>query len=279
MGAVLALASATCFGIADFVGGLLSRRANSSSVALIGQVAGGIVVLVVAPLAAASHVDLPSLGWGALSGVGTGVGVLFLYRGLVKGQMCVVVPLSTVGGVALSVLAGVLFLGDRPSPLASAGIVVAVPALWLVSASRGQSGSTAAGTVDGLVSGVGFALQNVALPHADADAGLWPVAASRVASVLVILSLTRPAVTASWSRLSWRLGLLATGNGVMASAAITLYLFATRQELLSVAVVLSSLYPVIPVLLGLAVLREHLIRRQAAGLVTAGLAVVLLSSG
>lgn len=280
MGIALALFSALCFGVADFLGGLLSRRADSGSVALVGQVAGGVVLLLaVAPLVTATHVSLPSLGWGALSGVGTGVGVLFLYRGLTRGKMSVVVPLSTVGGVALSVLAGVVFFGDRPSLLVVVGTVVAVPALWLVSRStRGtRTAPPAAGAVDGLLSGVGFALQNIALPHADAEAGLWPVAVSRVASVLAILPLAK--LTAPAAPLSRRLALGAAGNGVIAAAAIALYLLATRQELLTVAVVLSSLYPVIPVLLGLAVLHERLAWPQAAGLVGAGLAVTLLSVG
>jgi drug/metabolite transporter (DMT)-like permease len=47
----------------------------------------------------------------------------------------------------------------------------------------------------------------------------------------------------------------------------------------TIAVVLSSLYPVIPVLLGLTVLRERLGLGQALGLVGAGVAVVLLSVG
>jgi drug/metabolite transporter (DMT)-like permease len=193
--------------------------------------------------------------------------------------MSVVVPLSTVGGVALSVLVSIVFFGDSPSLLVVVGTVVAVPALWLVSRAKRTTctAPTAGGTVDGLLSGVGFALQNVALPNADAEAGLWPVAASRIASVLAILPLAR--LTGSPARLSRRLGLGAAGNGVIAAAAIAFYLLATRQELLTVAVVLSSLYPVIPVLLGLAVLRERLACRQVVGLACAGLAIALLSIG
>ncbi|WP_371236149.1 hypothetical protein [Streptomyces pimonensis] len=46
--------------------------------------------------------------------------------------MSVVVPVSAVTGVALSVLCGVLLLGDRPGTLAWAGIGVTGPALWWV---------------------------------------------------------------------------------------------------------------------------------------------------
>ncbi|WP_217134223.1 hypothetical protein [Streptomyces sp. AC558_RSS880] len=42
---------------------------------------------------------------------------------------------------------------------------------------------------------------------------------------------------------------------------------------------LASLYPALPVVLGLAVLHEHVSRRQAAGLLGAALATVLLTVG
>ncbi|WP_372345562.1 EamA family transporter, partial [Streptomyces sp. KL116D] len=57
------------------------------------------------------------------------------------------------------------------------------------------------------------------------------------------------------------------------------YLLATRSQLLAVAVVLASLYPVVPVLLGLLVLRERVTRTQAVGLVAAAAATVLLTAG
>ncbi|MFE1193957.1 multidrug DMT transporter permease [Streptomyces olivaceoviridis] len=68
-------------------------------------------------------------GSGALSGIGTGAGVAFLYRAMAQGRrMSVVVPVSDVGAVALPVLVGVAFLGERPAAIAWAGIAVAVPA-------------------------------------------------------------------------------------------------------------------------------------------------------
>jgi drug/metabolite transporter (DMT)-like permease len=65
---------------------------------------------------------------------------------------------------------------------------------------------------------------------------------------------------------------------VLAGVALACYLVATRTELVAVAVVLSSLYPVIPVLLGVTVLGERLSWRQTAGLVGALAASVLIST-
>jgi len=66
--------------------------------------------------------------------------------------------------------------------------------------------------------------------------------------------------------------------GVLAGLALAAYLFATRTELVAIAVVLSSLYPVIPVLLGITVLRERLNWRQCAGLIGALAATVLIAT-
>lgn len=265
MGALLALASALAYGVADYAGGVLSRRAHFGTVAFVGQVGGLVFALAAAPFVPAT-VSLAGLGWGALSGVGTGVGMLFLYRGVSRGAMSVVVPVSAVGGVAIPVVVGVVLLGDRPSALAWVGIVVAVPALWLVAHTRGPAKPEGVG--DALVASVGIAVQYLAL--AQAEAGLWAVVAGRVAAALVVLPAVRGPVTAV---------VPAAACGAVAALALTCYLLATWQQLVTVAVVLSSLYPAIPVLLGITLLRERLTGAQISGLVCAGAAVGLLVVG
>ncbi|QRP50314.1 DMT family transporter [Amycolatopsis sp. FDAARGOS 1241] len=273
MGPLLALVSAVCYGLSDFVGGLVARRAPFAAVALIGQVGGPVLALAVAPLlpSAACPADL---GWGALSGVGTGVGMVFLFRGLARGAMSVVVPTSAVAGVALPVLAGVAFLGERPALLTWLGIVIAVPALWLVSRTGPGPGARAGPAVDGLIASAGIAVQYLALAQAEPAAGAWPLVAGRVAAILTL---------APWAAFRglhlppWRLTLSALA-GAAAALALLCYLLATRHQLVVIAVVLSSLYPVLPVLLGILVLGERLRTLQVCGLLTAAAAVVLLTT-
>jgi drug/metabolite transporter (DMT)-like permease len=266
VGVFLALASAVAYGLADFAGGLLSRRGHFGTIALVGQLAGLLAALVAALLVPATA-SAGDLGWGALSGVGTGVGMAFLYRGLARGDMSVVVPVSAVGGVALPVLVSVAVLGERPTLLAWVGIVAAVPALWLVGRS---GGGKPGGLGDALVASVGFAVQYLAL--AQAGGGLWPVVAGRLAAALVVLPMAR-------HRIPVRIGLGGACCGILAASALVCYLLATRQALDTIAVVLSSLYPAIPVLLGITLLRERLSRWQTGGLVAAAAAVVLLAVG
>ncbi|TDB96678.1 DMT family transporter [Actinomadura sp. 7K534] len=276
MGEVLALLSALLFGTTHFLNGLVARRVDSAAVALIGQVGGTVLVLVVAPLFIAPQVSGGALAWGALSGIGSGIGVGFLYRGMTRGRFSVVVPLSDVAAVALPVLVGVALLGDRPAVLAWCGIAVAPPALWFLSRSgRDERGGTVSGARDGLVAGVGFALQFIALAQADTDAGLWPLAASRIASVLTLL----PLIVRRPARVRMPAGFVygCLGVGALGTTAMALYVLATREQLMSLVVVLTALYPAIPVLLGVTVLRERLTRAQGFGLACAAAAIGLIS--
>lgn len=269
---LLGLASSLFYGLADFAGGVLSRRApvDAAAVALVGQL-GGLVLVAVAAVLVPADPTAADLLWGAISGVGTGVGMMFLYRGLVIGRMSIVVPLVAVLGTAIPVLIGVAVLGDRPSAAAWIGIVAAVPALWLVC--RTNSGTSASGSMDATISSLGIALQYVALAQAGPDAGLWPVVAGRVAAAMTIC----PFTFGTRVRMPARYVAYACLIGGMAALALVCYLFATRQEMVSIAVVLSSLYPVVPVVLGIAVLGERLSRNQLAGLLMAAAAVVLLA--
>ncbi|MEU9170443.1 EamA family transporter [Streptomyces sp. NPDC048420] len=286
MGPLLALASAVCYGIvvpqlsaslepggAPTTGGLLSRRAHFAAVTFLGQLGGLLLATTAALLLPADAVRPVDLLWGALSGVGSGAAMHFLNRGLSHGSMSVVVPVSAVTGVALSVVCGVL-LGDRPTAVAWLGIALSAPALWMVCGGGRDDGG---GVPDGLLASAGVALQYIALAQAGAAGGLWPVAAGRVAAVLVLL----PAA----ARHPRRLVLLpvqavqAVLVGAGAALGLILYLLAAQRQLLAVAVVLASLYPALPVILGLALLHDRLSRKQVVGLLGAGVATVLLSLG
>ncbi|MET9508825.1 EamA family transporter [Streptomyces flavidovirens] len=286
MGPLLAPASAACYGVVDFAGGLLSRRVHFAVVTFLGQIGGLLLALVAALALPAEAVRSTDVLWGALSGAGSGTAMHFLNRGLSRGAMSVVIPVSAVTGVALSVLCGVFFLGDRPSPLAWLGICVTVPALWLVSGggigARGGGGGgarTPAGqaSLDGLTASLGVAVQYIGLAQADPVSGLWPVAAGRIAAVVLLLP-TALRYVPEFRQPRKRLGQAAV-IGAGAALGLILYLWAAQQQMLAVAVVLASLYPALPTVLGLALLREKVTPAQVTGLLSAGAAVILLNLG
>ncbi|MEU6577894.1 EamA family transporter [Streptomyces sp. NPDC046805] len=171
MGALLSLASAVCYGVVDFAGGLLSRQAHYTVVTFLGQIGGLLLALAAATLVPAEAVRRPDVWWGALSGAGSGAAMHFLNRGVARGAMSVAVPISAVTGVALSVLCGVLLLGDRPTLSAWLGICLTVPALWIVSGGADPGGERRSLT-DGLLASSGVALQYIGLAQAEPASGL-----------------------------------------------------------------------------------------------------------
>lgn len=284
MGVALALLSALSYGVSDVIGGLAARRASPVRVALLGQL-GGLVAAAVAVAVVAHGTPAPAdLAWGAVSGVGTGLAMVFLFRGLSRGAMSVVVPLSAVGGVALPVLVGALVLGERPPQATWVGVVLALPALWMISrGSAGRSRASSASLVDGLVASVGIAVQYLALARAGAGAGLWPVLSGRVAAIGAVvgaaMTIMRGIGPGDGRRPPPRCSVhvAAYAAGALAAVALGAYLGAVRTEFVTVAVVLSSLYPVVPVVVGLAVLHERLRPHQAFGLAAALGAAVLMA--
>jgi drug/metabolite transporter (DMT)-like permease len=288
VGIVLALCAAVSYGCSDFLGGLLSRRASPYAVAVVAQCAALVVVAAAAAVAGNGLPAAAALGWGALSGIGNGLGTVFLYRGLGSARMSVVAPLSAVGSAGLPVLVGVA-VGARPAPLAIAGIVLALPAVALISrgadapAAPASAGSAASGSpalrrsgvLDGLLAGAGFALLFVALDRVPHDAGLWPLAGGQVVATVSILI----AALIVGARLRLPARRLAPGAtvGVLGGAATVLFVFATHLALLSIAAVVTSLYPALTVLAAMVVLRERVGRGQAIGLGAATAAVILIA--
>jgi drug/metabolite transporter (DMT)-like permease len=288
---VLALASAIGYGNSDFAAGLASRSASVIQVTLLASAASVVVVAVTLPFAAGHAPTAAALAWGAVAGLGGTVGAFALYLGFRHAAFSVAGPLSAVGAAGFSVLAGLL-LGERPSALAMAGIILALPAIVGVSASAASAdqgpdvadadaGSTvarpAAGVAAGLVAGACFALLFIGLNRAGSGSGLWPVAAAQVAEVAVACGVA--AVTGNIRLPGRRPGRLAVISGVTAAAGTILYFFATHDGYLAVTAVLTSLYPAITIVLARVVLGERLTALRLAGLSLAAACVALIAVG
>ncbi|MGH3497352.1 MAG: EamA family transporter [Nocardioidaceae bacterium] len=274
---VFALGSALAYGLSDFLGGLLSRRASAWSVAVTAQAASAVITVVMAAVVT-GHPTAGDWAWGAAAGIGSGVGSVFLYRGLGTGRMGVVAPLSGVGAALVPVLAGVAG-GERPGVVTWIGVGCALPAIWLVSRSVDADGATTLSRSDlanGLLAGAGFGLLFACLGQVPQGAGLGPLATDQVVAVISIVALA-VLVRVDWlprDRHAWS-GLLA---GVIASSATLLFLLSTQAGYLTVAGVLTSLYPAATVVLAIIVLREHVHRAQGVGLMLAALAVALVAA-
>ena len=281
---LLALLSALGYGTSDFVGGVVSRRTSAWAVAFVVQGTSAMAFLVCAPWVPATPTSA-DLAWGVVAGVGSGVGISFLFRGFAAGRMSVVAPLSAVGAAVLPAVAG-FALGERLGTLVLLGLVVAVPGIWLVSSGEDAPGerhgsSTPSvvdrGVLDGCLAGVGFAVTFVALDQVEAGAGLWPLFAMQAASSasVPVLALLLGARVFPLPRAAWRAWY---GGPIGAVAGLSFYL-ATSEGQLTVAAVLASLYPAVTILLAVLLLRERIGRGQLVGLLLCAACVGLVVAG
>jgi uncharacterized membrane protein len=123
---LLSLCSAVAYGLSDFVGGLLTRRASVWAVAATSQATAAVLVVGLTT-ARVGQPRAGDLAWGVLAGLGSGAGNVFIYRGLGGGRMAVVAPLSAIAAAGLPALVGLLS-GERPGILPVIGVLTAMPA-------------------------------------------------------------------------------------------------------------------------------------------------------
>ncbi len=276
MSYLLAILSAVFYGAADFTGGMVTRRVGAIPVVFISQGAGLVLVALLLPLLPAAAPRAADLWWGAAAGLAGGSGVALLYYALATGTMSVVAPTTAVAAVAIPVITSIA-LGERPGWLVLLGILLGIIAIVLVSRqTRIATTGGASGAGKALISGVAIGLFLIALGQTRGEAGLWPLLPARFTSVTVFGALTL--VGRHSLRMPARLGALALGGGALDMLANALFLLAVQSGPFSPVVTLCSLYPASTVLLARAVLGERLTGWQAAGVVTALVAVALIVS-
>ena len=275
----LAVLSSISYGAADFLGGLATKRGSTVFSAVVWSQATGLaLVLLALPFLPAASPTAADLAWGAATGLAGGIGLALLYRGLAVGLMSVVAPVTAVCAVIIPVAVG-FALGERPTGIALAGVVLALVAIVLIS----QSGESAEGRTAGtgvpiaIASGIAIGIFLVCLQRTGRSAGLWPLVPARIVSVsfIAIAGLVARQKLVP-RRDSWP---MVVGGGALDMVANVFYLVAVRQGSLSIIATLTSLYPAGTILLARIVLRERLRIVQQAGVACAVLAIVLIVAG
>ena len=280
---LLGLVTALLFGVASYLGPVLSRSNTPSAVLAIGQAAA---VAAAAALLLAQDAPDPTvrtLALGLLAGVANGLALTAMFEAARFLPISVMAPIGATGGGVPVVVA--LALGERPHILQLVGIPVAMVGVVLVAA--GSSG--------------GSLLRNIgSVP----SAGLW-LAAAWAVFYGVFLSLYAEASAGGgqpWALFSSRVSLLATAlalalarraslrvprrtvplvalNGMLILAGVATFGWAAAIGPISVVSVLATLSPVVTVALAVLLLRESLGSRQRMGLVAAIIGVALLAAG
>jgi drug/metabolite transporter (DMT)-like permease len=273
---VLSLVAAALWGTSDFTGGLLGRRAPILGVLLATQAVGFVIAALVTGLRGEPGMVGPDL-WLALGGAVLGaLGVSSLYQGLAVGRMGIVAPVAAVLTAVTPALIGVVLQGVPPL-VVIVGLAVAIVAVVTVSASPDDGSGRPAGLQYGLVAGVSLGLLSVVFSRISMAYVFAPLAVLRGGVVLIF------AVFIVARRLPWRVPRsewwLVLVVGVVDLAGNAAFITAVRTGDLAITAVLSSMYPVVTVLLAASVLREKITLTHAAGVALAMLAVVLITGG
>jgi len=290
-----ALAAALLYGSADFLGGVATRRSRALSM-LPASALSGLLLVLAAAVASGGVATRTGLAWGVAAGAVGGVGLIVFYAGLAAGPMTIVAPTSALTATILPVAVS-LAEGERAGAVVYAGALLCLVAIVLVSAAGTPAvtahSATGPGLLDrlaargfhvraigyGVAAGATFGLFFIFLRNAGQAGALWPVVASRLAGFVVIVfaaavTRTRPVIRAGSTRLLAAI----LGSGLLDAAANVCYVLATRAGRFGLAVVLTSLYPGVTVLLARFTLGERLRKAQLAGLLLAAAGVILVTS-
>ena len=283
MAIVLGLLTAILFGAGDFFGGLSTKRVSVVAVIALAHVIG-LIGSTIAAVFIADEFLTDDFVIGAIAGIAGGIGLALLYRGLARGPMAVVAPLTAITSAAVPAIWGVA-QGESFSTLAWVGIAVAGIAIVLTSLPDDRiSGAslTSQVIIEALAAGAFFGVLFILFDETSSTTAPWPVVGSRLAtaSLLMVwlLLARRGELQAVRNSATKTLPLIAL-TGLFDTGSNILFLIATQIGDLTIVAVLSSLYPASTVILARLVLAEAMTRLQLAGLVAALTATALIALG
>lgn len=277
MTALLALFAALCLGLADFLGGVFSRRIAQVSVLVVSQTVAVIAFVPQMLWTPVGDDPAPALIWGVVSGVGAAVGVAALYRALAIGTMGVVAPIAALS-VLVPVIAGLLD-GDRPSLVLAVAMALAILGSLLASGPEVRRGGNHGRSIAlAMLAAAGFGVNNLAIARGSA----YDVTATLAANVGATLLLYVAAAAALRTvprvrgRALWGVGAI----GALGFLANLSFAVASQSGMLSVVAVCASVFPAVTVLLGWWVLKERLstLQLSGVGLVLGGVVLIALSA-
>jgi uncharacterized membrane protein len=271
--AAYSLTAVGVWGASDFLGGVGARRANAFLFTSIVHISGLLAVGILALMTQAPFPENSSLAWSLIAGsVGGGALALF-YRSLASGNMGLVAPVAAVLGAAIPTIV-TAFAEGFPGYRHVLGFMLAGIGVWLISRTEGDAGRPE-GIGMAVLAGIGFAGFYLCIHRAGNGSALWVAACSRSASLLV---------TGAFVLFGKHLRAVPTGvlgiavvAGILDITGTTVFIHASQIGRLDNAVVLSSLYPAVTVVLARVFLSEHFSRARTIGMVAALAAVPMIA--
>lgn len=277
--AAYSVAAVFIWGTSDFAGGFASRRANAFVVTAFSHFCACLLMLTIVFAQQGAIPNRASILWSLLAGALGGFSLAIFYRALAAGQMGLTAPIAALLGAAIPTLVDIALEGS-PSKWSIAGFVLAIVAIWLITRPEAPGQNDDAGHPKGVaaaaLAGVGFAGFYLCV-HQASGSPAWIALVARIASLgATVIAVVVTGAPLKLGRPAAALALLAGFFDISGSA---LFIYASQHGRLDEAVVITSLYPAVTVLLARLVLKEHFSRWKFIGLLAALAAVPLIAAG
>ncbi len=278
MAILLALISSALWGSADFEGGRLSKKHAPIAVLGASQVISLIFGLAIVITTSSWHFKAFGNGGYFIPGMFAGlfgyVGLICLYTGLSIGRMGVVAPISALGAVIP--LSYALIKGDSLSLITSIGVVLALAGAFCASGPEISQGLPLKPILLAVCAALCFGTAMTFMAVGSQTSALMTMVAMRLSTLFVtIVIVIRFKSTGGFSKAELP-SLIFIG---VADFIANLFLgMATTLGLVSIVMVLGSLYPIATAMLAFKFLHERLHKVQYLGVVLAITGVALISA-
>jgi uncharacterized membrane protein len=279
MASFLALFSSLLWGTADFFGGKLTKKYKSLAVTGVSQSFGllfGLVVMLIT-----SSWFAPTLSWsnyflpGVFAGTLGFVGLVAFYAGLATGRMGVVSPISSLS--ALIPLTVAFINGEKPSVVQLTGMAVALLGAFCASGPEIKDGISIRPLVYAVIAAFGFGGAITFIAQGSKSSAIMTMTTMRFTTFVIALVLFAKYKTAGgFSKKDIPILIGIGGADFFGNLLLGI---ATTKGLVSLAVVLGSLFPIVTALLAYKLLHERLHKLQYLGIGLAIFGVIIISLG
>lgn len=276
----LAGLSALLYGISDFFGGFATRKSRVLSVLLLSQCIGITLTLLILTITSFKQPSIQDILFGLAAGITGTMGLLILYKGIANSIVAIVSPISAVIGAIVPVIFA-LINGEKPNIMVSIGSIICLPAIIMITHDSGlgtkEKSVIKRSILYGISAGIAFGIFFISLSCCNEEAGLWPLVAAKTASISIIVTsmvvLKQPFYIKSSGYIP---GIIAS---VFDMGANILFMAATQLGMLSIAVIITSMFPAPTVVLARIFMHQKIPKVRLIGFILALVGIGLISAG
>lgn len=281
MAPLLALISSLTWGLADFLGGLASRRTRIFRVLPVSYLSGAIAVTFFSLFLIPGELNSDSYLYGFFAALFGVPAIALLYVALSRGPMGIVSPITALMAGFVPVVTG-LIRGNQVSGLGYLGMAFAALSVILVSQEQKSDTNqriTVSTLIVCIVSGILIGSYLTVLGLAPSNQGIWTSTIARwfgfiFVSIFFLIRMRSIASDEKKGAFPWALAIIA---GIFDASANSIYQIATQKGVLAIVAVLASLYPAATAILARYILHERLKLIQNVGVILALAAAACLS--